>query len=263
MKTTQGNMLASLRNVQNFCQANAATLASIDTAIKERLGAAIVTLSGHALDQNKKFIEAKGSTQTQESLRSELLKFHMAPINRVAKLELGNTPELTPFLMPKGGRQTIEKLKSFADGMAAAAEKYSATFIAAGLPADFITQCNAVSTAMVEAQGSRAQTSAERKGATTSLRSMLTLGRRIVHVLDPLVQQIIHNDPGLLTIWNTVKRVPRTGSNATAAATAPATPAATPPAAAIPAVSTPVVTTPATPAVSTPAAAQQSHTPTT
>src|SRR5665213_766851 len=193
MKTTQGNTMASLRNVQGFLQSNAAALASVvATPTAQRLDTAIVTLTGHASDQNMKLIEAKGSTQTQEALRSELLKFHITPINRIARLELGNTPELLPFLMPRG-RQPIEKLKGCADGMAAAAEKYSATFIGAGLPADFIAQLNAVSTAMVQAQSSRAQTSAERKGATTSLQSMLTVGRKIVHVLDPLVQKVVHN----------------------------------------------------------------------
>jgi len=111
MKTTQGNVLFSLRNVQGFLQDNAARLAAvIDNVMTKRLNDAIVTLSGHATDQVQTFIDAKSTTQTQEALRTELIQFHMAPINRIAKLELGSTPELSPFLMPRG-KPTIEKLK--------------------------------------------------------------------------------------------------------------------------------------------------------
>jgi hypothetical protein len=238
MKTTQGNVLLSLRNVQGFLQDNATRLASVlDNVMTKRLNDAIVTLSGHATDQVQTLIDAKSTTQTQEALRTELIQFHMAPINRIAKLELANIPELKSFLMPKG-KPTIEKLKTFADGMSAAAAKYSATFFAGGLPTDFIAQLDDVATAMVEAQSSRARKAATRKGATNSLQVMLATGRKIVRVIDPLVRKVIKNDSGLLTIWNTVKRVPRTAATATPAA-------------------------PATPAASTPAAAQQSHTPTT
>jgi len=239
MKTTQTNMLASLLNVQAFLQTNATTFAGVvTTGTKQELDDAIVTLSGHASDQAQTLIEAQGATQTQESLRAELLQFHMAPINRIAKLKLTTAPELAPFLMPRS-KMPIQTLKGFADGMAAAAAKYSATFIAAGLPTDFIGQLDAVATAMVNANTSRDETSKRRQGVTENLQAMLTMGRRIVHVLDPLVRKVIGKDPGLLKNWKAAKRVPRTGS--------PATPA-------IPAI-------PATPA--TPAAAQPSHTPTT
>ena len=252
MKTTQTNMLASLLNVQAFLQTNATTFAGVvTTGTKQELDDAIVTLSGHASDQAQTLIEAQGATQTQESLRAELLQFHMAPINRIAKLKLGNTPELTPFRMPNG-TIPILKLKADADGMAAAATTYSAIFIAAGLPADFIAQLKTVATAMVNARTARSETSKRRQGVTRSLQAMLTIGRRAVHVLDPLVRKVIGKDPGLLTNWTAAKRVPRTGSSTTAAT----------PAAAAAVVSTPAVA-PATPAASTPAAAQQSHTPTT
>jgi hypothetical protein len=138
MKTTQSNMLASLRNVQAYLKTNASALASvITTGTNQELDGAIVTLGGHASNQSQTFIEAKGATQTQESLRKELLQFHMAPINRIAKLKLSTVPELASFLMPRS-KLPIQTLKGFADGMAAAAAKYSATFIAAGLPIEVI-----------------------------------------------------------------------------------------------------------------------------
>ena len=233
MKTTQSNMLASLRSVQAFLKTNADTLASVvTTGTKQELDDAIVTLGGHASNQSQTLIEAKSTTQTQEALRTELLQFHMAPINRIAKLKLSTVPELASFLMPRS-KLPIQTLKGFADGMAAAAAKYSATFIAAGLPTDFIAQLNAVSTSMVNANTARDETAKRRQGVTQNLKSMLTMGRKVVHALDPLVRKVIHTNPGLLKNWIAAKRVPRTGSPAT-----PATPA-------------------------TPAAAQPSHTPTT
>ena len=234
METVQGNMLLSLRNAKGFLEANAAQLAGVvTTGTKQELDEAIVELEMHVSNQGNTFIAAKGSTQKQRWLRSILLRNHMAPINRVAQLKLGDTPELAPFLMPRG-KPTTERLAGLANGMADAAIPFTATFIAAGLPADFVPQLKSVVVQMVQSLSDRSLTHGKRKGATTSLKGVLTRGRKIVSVLDAFVRNALEDESTLLANWNLVKRVPNARVRTRGAQPAAAQPAvaAAPPAAA-------------------------------
>jgi hypothetical protein len=76
--------------------------------------------------------------------------------------------------------------------MAEAAMPYTATFIAAGLPADFVPQLKSVVVQMVQSLSDRSLTHGKRKGATSSLKDGLTRGRKVVRVLDALVRKDLH-----------------------------------------------------------------------
>jgi alkanesulfonate monooxygenase SsuD/methylene tetrahydromethanopterin reductase-like flavin-dependent oxidoreductase (luciferase family) len=65
----------------------------------------------------------------------------MAPVARIARADLPNTPEFRPLRMPRG-RITPEKLAAAGSGMAQAAARYTDTFVAAGLSPDFVAQLN-------------------------------------------------------------------------------------------------------------------------
>jgi hypothetical protein len=69
------------------------------------------------------------------------------------------------------------------------------------------------------------QTKGTLGGATQGLKTMLSRGRRIVHVLDAFVTTALQDDPVTLASWNIVKRVQLTARPGTVA---PATPASTP-----------------------------------
>src|SRR5450759_1255183 len=214
-------------NAKGFLEANASQLAGVvTTGTKQELDEAIVELEMHVSNQGNTFIAAKGSTQKQVSLRTILLRTHMAPINRVARLKLGDTPELAPFLMPQG-KPTTERLAGLANGMADAAIPFTATFIAAGLPADFVPQLKSVVVQMVQSLSDRSLTHGKRKGATTSLKSVLTRGRKIVSVLDAFVRNALEDESTLLANWNLVKRVPNARVRTRAAQPAAAQPVAT------------------------------------
>ena len=81
----------------------------------------------------------------------------MAPIARIAKVRLPDTPELAALRMPRG-RPTILGLAAHAEGMAAAAAPFTDVFVAAGLPADFIVQLHTAVDAMLEPVNVRKQT---------------------------------------------------------------------------------------------------------
>jgi hypothetical protein len=109
-------------------------------------------------------------------------------------------------------RANVEQLVAAARGMATAAAPHAATFIAAGLPADFIAQLERVSDAMLTARRERAQSIGRASGATTSLRTKLAAARHIVHALDALVCTSVKDNPTLLANWNQVKRVQKVRS---------------------------------------------------
>src|SRR6478672_10498722 len=164
MQTTQGNMLQSLRTVKAFLEENAAKLTDVvKTGARQRLDDAIAELSGHASDQTGSALASQGATLKQRTLRQALLRDHMAPISRIARSDLPQTPEIEPLRMPRG-RPTIEKLSAAAFGMAKAAAPYTGVFIAAGLPPDFIARLEAAADALVVSVSDRSQSRGKRSG---------------------------------------------------------------------------------------------------
>jgi hypothetical protein len=231
MQTVQGNMLQSLRAVEAFLDENAARLAGVvATGSRAKLSDAMVQLSTHASDQTGSHLASQGSTQKQRTLRTALLRDHMAPISRIARAELPQTPEIEPLrLLP--GRPTTERLAAGAYGMAKAAAPFSPVFVAAGLPADFVAQLNSATDAMIIAISDRSQSRGKRRGATKGLKEKLSDGRKIVHILDAFVKSALKDDPALLANWNLVKRVqksPGRPAGSTSTSTPTPTPAPTP-----------------------------------
>jgi hypothetical protein len=209
MQTLQGNMLQSLRAVDAFLNENATTLAGVvNTGMRQRLADAIAQLSTHVSNQTGHTLAAEGATQKKAVLRAALLRDHMAPIARIAAADLPASPAIEPLKMPRGVPAT-ETLAALAYGMAQAAAPYSAEFVAAGLPQDFIAQLTAATDALTSAVTDQTQSRGKRGGATAGLKNKLSAGRKIVHVLDAFVKTALQDDSSLLGNWNLVKRVQR------------------------------------------------------
>jgi hypothetical protein len=210
VQTAQGSMLESLRAVEIFLNAHADKLDGVvKTGARQRLADAIAALEGHASGQTGSNLAAKGATKKKGQLRKALIRDHMAPIARIAKADLPATAELQPFRMPKG-KPTVEKLAALATGMAAAAEPFAPVFISAGLPSDFIAQLHAAVDAMTGAVAARTTSRGSRRQATSGIKTRLSDGRKIVHILDAFVTTALQDDRDLLANWNLIKRVPKT-----------------------------------------------------
>src|SRR5690348_10066725 len=129
MRTTQGNRLLSLQNIQMYLRENATTLGDVITAEAHGLLDDIATeLAEHAAVQDGRTRTAAGAAARQRARRAELIRDHMIPIARIARLTLEQSPELVALSMPKG-RPSAERLAALADGMALAAEPHAALFI--------------------------------------------------------------------------------------------------------------------------------------
>jgi hypothetical protein len=212
MRTVQGNVFQSLRAVAAFLDANASAFPNVvASGSRKRLDEIIAALSNHVATQSGSELASQGATRTHHALRRALVRDHMTPVARIARLERAALPVLTPFRIPNA-RPTAERLAAAAYGMAEAAAEYSTVFVAAGLPDDFIERLTAAADAMLASLDDRTQSRGARGGATQGLKTRLAEGRRIVAVLDALVTTALRDDPALLASWNVVKRVKHHGA---------------------------------------------------
>jgi len=227
MQTKQGAVLESLQAVNTFLDENADQLGDVvRTGVRQRLGDALAELDTHATDQAAGSFVVQGATQRKYMLARQLRRRHMTPIARIARVELSTVPDLEPLKMPKG-RPTPERLIAHAEGMAMAAAPFAETFIAAGLPADFIARLKVATGELRAVVTDRAQNRGKQRGATTGLKRQLSSARKLVHVLDAFVQTALEDNASLLASWDVVKRVRRIASQPKAPVAA-ATPIATP-----------------------------------
>jgi hypothetical protein len=212
MQTRQGAVLESLRNVETFLDEHAERLADVvDTGARRKLDELLAELETHASDQVADNLGAQGALNTTQMLHRRLRRWHMRPIARIARSDLPETTAIEPLKMPKG-KPTAERLVAYAEGMAQAAAPFAGTFVAAGLPSDFIARLKTATNELRTAVNARVQHRGRQVGATTGLKQKLSSARRLVQVLDVFVETALDGDEPLLASWKIVKRVRRIAS---------------------------------------------------
>ena len=240
MKTSEANLVQSLRAIQEFLDAHVSVLASVSASgARKKLDQYVTLLSEHSRTQSGGTLAAKGARQKTLALRHFLMREFMAPIARIAAADLPHTPELAALKLPKGSAR-FATLHQAATGMAVAARPFASVFTEAGLPADFISQMLAAADAMIASIGHQIQSRGASNGATKGIGQISSVARKNVRVLDALVRRVVR-DPALLRNWVVVKRPRKQGvlpgvvtltGTTTAAVPAPAPASATAPKAA-------------------------------
>ena len=211
MKISEGNLVQSLRSIQEFLDAHAGVLGSVpESGARKKLDEYVVQLSAHSTTQSGGTLAAKGARKKTLALRHTLIQEFMAPISRIAAADLPHTPELAPLKMPKGGAR-FSTLHQAATGMAAAARPFASVFTDAGLPVDFISQLLAAADAMIASIGFQTKSRGASNGATKGIRQISAEARKNVRVLDALVRRVV-SDPALLRNWVIVKRPRKQGA---------------------------------------------------
>ena len=233
MQTAQGNLLESLRNVRTFLDLHAEKLGGvIKTGTRDELLEAITELEGFGNQQAAGAGASRSATKLRGALRSALIHESMALVSRIGRAKLPNTPELATLRMPRGNPSDT-KLAQAAYEMANTADAHAPVFVEAGLDADFAAQLKKAADAMIGARQQRSMSRVSRATATKGLKSQLSAGRKIVHVLDVLVRTALRQEPALLAGWTQAKRVSKVTGLPANGGPAPATPA--------PATPTPIV----------------------
>jgi hypothetical protein len=202
-------MLLSLYAVDVFLDAHVHRLpATASAGMRDRFRHKLAELELYVQTQAGAPIIAEGLTQAKGAKREALLRDHLAPIARIAKLESANHPALAPVRMPRGAPGT-SKLLAHAAGMANVAQDYADVFVAAGLRPTFIEELNGAIDDILTTVTARTEKRGARAGATRGLSASLMACSKYKAVLDAFIEREARGDSPLLENWRSVKRVGR------------------------------------------------------
>lgn len=236
MDANQGRRLMTLLAVDSFMDAHADKLSNAArTGVRQRLGQTLEELSRHVQTQAASPLIAQGLTRAKYEKRDALLRDHMAPIARIARLSAAAVPELKPLKMPRGA-PGMQKLLAHAEGMAVIAQQHRAVFTDAGLRPSFVEDLRNAIEDIQRTLAHRTTRYGDQAGASEGLQRALAAANRYKAVLDSFIQTEAQGNVELLADWKIIKRVPhppgRRGKKAvpaaaTGTAAAPAAPPAT------------------------------------
>jgi hypothetical protein len=211
MRARDNRTLTALCAARRFLQEHAHLLPSIvESGLPRRLDAIISSVYSHLTDQVAHGTNAHRHLRTQQTLQHELRVFHMTPIVRIARADLPHTPYFQVLRMPRG-KPTIDQLTSAAVAMAGTAERYAATFVAAGLPATFVDALHTAARELIESQRIATAARADRHAATRGIEASIIDGRHTLRALDSLLAVELQRDRALLTHWRALIAEPRLG----------------------------------------------------
>jgi hypothetical protein len=209
MNPRQGRSLLSLYSVDVFLDANAERLpktCATGTCIRFRRALAEVEL--HVQVQSAAPLMAMGLTRAKDAKREALLRDHVAPIVRIARLEQSSHPELAPLKMPRGEPGT-SKLLAQAAGMADVAAGHRDVFVSAGLRPTFVEDLNSAIDDVMATLTGRSERRGATSGATKGLEASLRDCHRDKAVLASFIETELRDNTPLLVAWRTVQRVGR------------------------------------------------------
>ena len=236
MHLTHSIILDAGLRVQEFFVANAAALGPVtQSTSKADLDAGVLALQGHASDQDTSIIAALGETSSQRKQRLELRKTYMLPISKIAAAKLVDVPQFSDLRMPPYsiiGNRFI----AAASAMANAASTYEKVFTDAGLPSTVIDDFRGGIARLTQSVSVRSGHQRSRKTASQGLDVAAAKVHEAIRVLDGAVRHQLVNDPALLTVWVSTKRIPKKRTSSKTSQAPAQTTAPTP--------STPVAATP-------------------
>jgi len=226
MRTTEAKQLEALRSVSIFLDEYRDRVPGAATCgMRHRLDQALERLARHADDQTASAVGSRDCTKRYLARRQQLVGSHLLPIALIARTTEPPLSALEQFRLPRG-KPTARQLAAAAHLMAEAATPHAHTFIAAGMPRDFVDQLRAASDAMMAELDARAQERARHRIATEALRRGIASARRMVNVLDAFVRSECSHDDGLLAGWTSATHVRRSARRADTPEVAPPAPLA-------------------------------------
>lgn len=214
MKQMQKQVIESFVRVRAFVQAHpvsgplsyAGAVATLDDAIRRIREHAGAQVSGREL--------GRGEVRRQREQVQQLFDRHMRPIVAVALAQVGpgSDVRIPAALRMPSKAVGVTRILQAADGMIEAARPFEATFIAAGLPADFLARFAEARNALEAMLGGRAAHVTAHIAARAGLAVQVRRGRRAVAQIDAVVRATFE-DEMTLTAWRNAKRVhqPRAG----------------------------------------------------
>lgn len=207
MENLQELRLSALERARDFITRHTDRLSDIArSGAFARLEEILASIAEHAHGQWQRTAVGQVATVAKKELRRLLLRRHMRPIARVARLAEGRKPELKLIQLPTRRLSNMRFVEA-AHGMAHSASLNPEPFVAAGLPADFVQQLHDAADRLERADDAKRWVGFERAMDTHSIRVRLAEGHKVLGVLDAMVKDVLHGERFLLEEWTAVTRV--------------------------------------------------------
>ena len=206
MEKPHAAVLSACSRIQRYLDIHDASLGDINqSGYRAVLNDVVSAL--HAHDVTLEYAQRAGTGQTAKRrvLRNILKLNHLRPIARIAAAQLRQVPEFAALAMPSC-KSPSRALIAAAGAMRVAASGYPATFMAAGLDADFLEQLQGAADALNANLAESGAMECRRSGATAGLAAEAKRGRQAIKVLDALVEKRV-NDDVLRAEWNSARRI--------------------------------------------------------
>ncbi len=167
----------------------------------EKVDAAFKTISAQSTLQASGKNAVRLSSRERTIVRDELRKDLEAVSHTAASMGIKE------FFMPrdKGDRAIADVARIFAK----LAEPLKKEFIANHMPEDFIDRLRAGVEGIERSIEQQAASKGERKAATTAIATAGAEALGVLTRLDPIMDNLLRDDPPLKSVWNAARRVER------------------------------------------------------
>jgi hypothetical protein len=221
MQAQHAKLIEALEQVESFLVQNRDRLESVITSVQhENFSASRNLMVEYMTAQNSSLRNTRATTALKRSFRNQLIAQHMRPIAIIARAQLPDSAELNALTVPVGTRKFVD-LVAAGYGMAKAASVHQETFLAAGLPQDFIEQLVKAADALKQAITEKGNTIGLRAKATEGLAKEARNARTSLRLLDTLIRAVVR-DSTILAQWRTIRRGAVAATSAKALGDAPA-----------------------------------------
>jgi hypothetical protein len=217
MKVQQGRALQAFRRVQAWFAEHPEVLAnsgsSKDALAKQlqALGQVVDSMTAGATEQTTQKSQATLAAKDEKALRADVRSLHLRSIVNVAGALRGKVPGMGVFKLPSPGIRS-ENLLHAAQAVRTTADVYKDVFVEHGLPADFLDQLDAATSALKESVDARGIARSRITGASSTLASERSLGQQIVTMIDASLAHALKSESALLASWRQAKRVTLKGA---------------------------------------------------
>ncbi|MBK7905113.1 MAG: hypothetical protein IPJ78_00955 [Gemmatimonadetes bacterium] len=215
MKEIQKQLIESFVRVRSFLEAHPVSGPLSYAGVRETLDDVVRRLREHAGAQLTGRDLSRNEVQRQRQMVRDLVDRHMRPIVAIAQsqVDTGSSVLLPAALRLPRLNRGITRILQECDGMIEAVRPFEATFIAEGLPADFLARFAAARNALEAVLGGRQLQVGVHVGARAGLAVQARRGRAAVRRLDSIVRASF-TDEMTLAAWRSAKRVQRSRGGA-------------------------------------------------
>jgi hypothetical protein len=172
----------------------------------DALNGIVQRLSDHATTQDTQRTQTLLVSKDEVEKRREVVSHQMKPIAKVARALRGTVPGISVLSLPKGNVPTPQVINA-ATAMVQKAGIYKDVLVESGLPADFLEQLEKATAALKTSLDARGLARAGQVAATRGVANELSVGRRVVDIIDVTMTRLLRPQPAKLAEWEQLKRV--------------------------------------------------------